>query len=79
MIELEESLTLDELDMLIKVKRDKEYEDRKFFAALKGIDLDENKNSTFEEVKMKADAALAGKSSEEYVFEDLIGIDIEEE
>lgn len=79
MIELEESLTLEELDLLIKVKRERDYEERKFLAALKGIDLDDNKDSTFDEVKMKAEAALAGKSENEYIFEDVIGIDIEEE
>lgn len=54
--------------------------DRKFAAALKGIDLDKDtkKNDAFEEVKRRAEAKLAGVSEEELEFSD-IGISIEVE
>lgn len=78
---MEVSLTIDELYLLLKVNQEGEYSRRKFAAALKGIDLDEDKEqeqpvSDFEEIRKKADAQLAGKSEEEYVF-DLIGIEID--
>lgn len=43
--ELEEQLSLDELMKTLEAFKDKEYRDRKFMAALKGIDLDANSKS----------------------------------
>jgi hypothetical protein len=37
---MEDSLSMPELTSLLVAKRDKDYEDRKFFAAIQGIDLD---------------------------------------
>lgn len=75
-MEMEEELTLEELNLLLKSVREREHRDRKFMAALKGIDLDEgNKDEEFQKIKIKADAELAGRTEEEYVF-DMIGIDI---
>lgn len=56
----------------------KEYRANKFAAALKGIDLDEETSdtSTFDEIEQRAQAALAGKNEDEYVF-DMIGIQVE--
>ena len=78
-IEMEDCLTLDELYLLVDAKHRAEHEHRKFLAALKGIDLDEEtKNSEFEETQLMAQAELAGKSKQEYVF-DMIGIEIEDD
>lgn len=38
--ELEESLSMDELMIVLKSKRESDYEIKKFHAALKGVDLD---------------------------------------
>lgn len=77
MEEVEESLSLPELAALIKVHAQEEWADRKFTAALKGIELPDPENeqvATFDEVKRRADARLAGISEEELDFMDM-GID----
>jgi hypothetical protein len=53
--ELEESLTMPELTQLLEVKRDNDYRDKKFMAALKGIDLDKQakKDDAWEKMKAK--------------------------
>lgn len=80
--EMEESLTLDEVYLLRNSIYEAEHRHHKFLAALKGVDLDEitsgASNSEFDEIKRKAEAALAGKSEEEYTF-DFIGIEIEDD
>lgn len=74
---MEEELTLEELYLLIDEEQKREHKDRKFMAALKGVDLDDgNKDDGFDKVKQKAAAALAGKDEDEYVL-DMIGIEIE--
>lgn len=40
--ELEESLSMPELTTILVAKREKDYEDKKFLAAIQGIDLDKN-------------------------------------
>jgi hypothetical protein len=40
--EIEENLTLAELEKLLEVKREQDYSDKKFAAALKGVNLDDN-------------------------------------
>jgi hypothetical protein len=78
LVEMEESLTLDELFLLIEARYKRANEDRKFSAALQGVDLDDAKeeNPAFDEIQRKAQADLAGKTEEEFVF-DLIGIEID--
>lgn len=39
--ELEDSLSMPELTSILAAKRDKEYSERKFLAALQGVDLDD--------------------------------------
>jgi hypothetical protein len=39
--ELESNLSLDELNAVVNAIRKKDYEDKKFFAAIQGIDIDE--------------------------------------
>lgn len=80
LIEVEEELTLDELDLILNKVRDAEHQRQKFAAGLKGVNLDEieaeARAESFDEIRRKADAALSGKSEEELAFEEL-GIDIE--
>ena len=66
--ELEETVSLPELTGLLKVHAEREFADRKFMAALKGVELpdpSQPETSTFEEVQKRAAARLAGKSVEE--------------
>lgn len=79
--EIEDNLTLDELQSILEASREQEYRRNKFAAALKGIDLDaQNKDSdsSFEEIKRRAEAKLRGISEEEIEFSD-IGIAVIEE
>lgn len=78
--ELEEALSLPELESLRGAIYDREQRHNRFMAAIKGIDLDEGESGKdkFEEVKRKAEARLAGKSEEELTLADM-GIDIEVE
>lgn len=76
---MEDELTLDELYVLLNSMHDRNYSEHKFLAALQGVDLDDNrKNGDFERIKMQAQAELAGKSEQEFVF-DMIGIQMEED
>lgn len=55
--ELEECLSLPELFSALDSQRDKVYQDRKFFAALQGVDLDEDEEepvNTWEDIKARA-------------------------
>lgn len=76
---MEESLTLDELMLIVNSLRKKEESDREFTAALKGIDLRAEKEDTetaFERIKREAEAELRGMGEEELFFEEL-GIEVE--
>lgn len=80
LIEVEEVLTVEELELILSKVRDAEHERQKFAAALKGVNLDEISNeeaeASFDEIKRRAEAKLAGKSEEQLAFEEL-GIDVE--
>jgi hypothetical protein len=74
---MEETLTLEELYLLIDSIYRTEQRHNKFYAAMNGVDLEEGeKNADFERIKQRAAADLAGKSEEEYVF-DMIGIEVD--
>lgn len=77
---MEENLNLFELEKILDAAREQEHKRQKFAAALQGVDLDENtnKDSSFEEVKRRAEAKLKGVSEEEIEFAD-IGIAVIEE
>lgn len=76
---MEDTLTLEELYLLIDASRKVEHRNHKFLAAMQGVDLDEGSNdAAFEKVKMKAMADLEGKSEEEFVF-DMIGIEVDDD
>lgn len=71
--ELEESLTIAELEAMVKAKRDLDYENRKFMAALQGHKLPEpgdTAQNKFEEIKRRAEAKLAGKDEETFEMEE---------
>ena len=52
--ELEKSLSMPELTATIKIKRELDYNDKKFAAAMQGVDLDKNSGSGNEWEDMKA-------------------------
>lgn len=62
--DLEESLNLPELMLIIKKMREKDHRDKKFLAAMQGIDLDKGQNSEVQkrikEVEARAAARLTG-------------------
>lgn len=64
--ELEESLSMPELVALLDSKREKDYEDKKFAAALQGVDLDEQTGRKEEDPweAMKARVFSGGKTSD---------------
>lgn len=64
---------MNELERMLTAARDIEHQQRKFQAAMKGVNLDDNKTSksTFEEIKERARAKAAGVSKEEMEFSEL--------
>jgi hypothetical protein len=76
---METKLTLAEFEALLESKRQREHQERKFLAALKGIEMDDPKEDdapTFEEIQQRATAKINGISEEELAFAQ-IGIAIE--
>ena len=75
--ELEESLSLVELDFIIKHKREDQHNKDRLIAALQGVDLDKGREQSVEErvekVKRRAAIKLAGgeKELERQEFADL--------
>lgn len=82
LIEVEEELTLEELELILTKSRDAEYDRQRFAAGLKGVNLDEvaaeSQAESFDDVRRRADAKLSGKSEAQLAFEE-IGIDIDVE
>jgi len=75
--ELEDSLNLDELSLIVNSSRKAERERQRFAAALKGVDLDAETNDTqkkMEEVQRRANAKIAG--IDESKFDELELIDL---
>lgn len=80
---MEENLSLPELEHILKAAREAEYRRQKFAAALKGVNLDEQREEagdalTYADVERRVKAKLAGKS-EEQVELDEVGIGVETE
>lgn len=67
--DLEDHLTLEELELIVKSSREKEHRMMKFYAAFKGVDLDEGSKEEAAEVfaraQRRAEARLQGKTDEE--------------
>jgi Ca2+-binding EF-hand superfamily protein len=80
--ELEDTISLEELEQIVSAGREREHRHNKFMAALKGVDIDSDGESDMQErfasVQRNADAILSGRDIEEVELEDL-GIDIEKE
>jgi hypothetical protein len=80
--ELEENITVDELNHILEAAREQEYERKKFAAALKGIDLDGKKRDedtpSFEDIKRRAEAKARGMTEEQIEFGE-IGIAVIED
>lgn len=75
--DLEEHLSLDELQAIIVAARDVEHRRNKFLGLLKGIDIDEGVNNVeYEDVKRRVNARLSGQSEEKLELAEF-GIDIE--
>ncbi len=53
---------------------DIQHDDKRFAAALKGVNLDEGKVSDFDEVKRRAEARAHGMSEEQYELDGLFDI-----
>lgn len=62
--ELEESLSMPELTATLESKREAEYEDRKFLAAIQGVDLDAQTGKQDAWQEMKARVFSGGASSD---------------
>lgn len=63
--ELEESLSMPELLSILSFKRELDYEEKKFLAAIQGVDLDKNnKRNDDAWERMKAKVFSGGKSSD---------------
>jgi len=62
--ELEQSLSMPELTATIKIKRELDYSDKKFAAAMQGVDLDKNSGSGNEWEDMKARVFSKGKTTD---------------
>ena len=81
--DLEESLSLPELQAILEASREKEHRQNKFMAALKGIDLDENdaedSKKRFDEVQRRAETRLYGEKNVTASEYDFFGLDIETE
>lgn len=66
--EMENSLTLDELDAIIVGMNEQEADRQRFLAAVNGLDLEEDRDESLpsaDEVRARVAARLAGKSEEE--------------
>lgn len=78
--ELEENLTIEELNAILDAARRKENDARRFAAALKGVDYDKatggEEYDPVEKAKRQAQEILTGKSMEQLDFEE-IGIGVE--
>lgn len=60
-------MSMPELFATIEASRDRTYEDRKFFASLQGVDLeeDEKSTSTWEDIKARAFSGGMGKDAKD--------------
>lgn len=80
--DLEESLNLPELELVVSAARDREERNNRWLAAVNGVDLSQtegqNAKEKVEEMKRRREALDAGKTFEEFEFDEF-GIEIEVE
>ena len=62
--DLERSLSMPELLITLELKRDLDYTEKKFLAAIQGVDLDKQSNKTDAWEEMKARVFSGGKASD---------------
>jgi hypothetical protein len=62
--ELESSISMPELTAILSSKRDLDYQEKKFFAAIQGVDLDKNTKKNNEWEQMKARVFSGGTTSD---------------
>jgi hypothetical protein len=62
--QLESSMSMQELTATLKIKRELDYSDKKFVAAMQGVDLDKNSGSGNEWEDMKARVFSGGKTQD---------------
>jgi uncharacterized UPF0160 family protein len=64
--ELEESISIPELVAILEAKSKEEYDTKKFFAAIQGVDIDQNNSSESQKAweRMKAKAFSKGKTTD---------------
>lgn len=77
--DLESNLTMQEISKMLEKAREMKYNDQRFAASLKGIDLDEGKTTEFDEVKRRAEAKALGVSEEQYELSGHFNIIVEDE
>jgi hypothetical protein len=64
--ELENSLSMPELTSILTAKREKDYQEKKFFAAIQGIDIEKNnKSNSWEEMKARVFSGGKAKDSKD--------------
>lgn len=80
--ELEENISLPELQAILDAQRQVEHRHHKFMAALKGIDIDEGANNNqrrLEEIQRRANEKLYGREAVEKSEYFELGLEIEVE
>jgi len=77
--DLEANLTMQEVSKMLEKAREMKYNDQRFAASLKGIDLDEGKTTEFDEIKRRAEAKAMNMSEEEYDLSGHFNIIVEDE
>lgn len=77
--DLEDHLTRQEIVKMLEKAREKKYDDQRFAASLKGIDLDEGRSTEFDEIKRRAEAKAQGISEEQYELAGHFNIIVEDE
>lgn len=77
--DLEANLTMQEVSKMLEKAREMKYNDQRFAASLKGIDLDEGKSTEFDDIKRRAEAKARGISEEQYELSGHFNIIVEDE
>lgn len=77
--DVEEHLTREELIKMYETAHKYRKEDKRFTAALKGIELDEGETSDFDEIKRRAEAKAFNMTEEEFELQGQIQIIDEDE
>ena len=66
--ELEKSLSMPEITSILNIKREEDYNNKKFLAAMQGVDLDKgNKSSAWEDLKAKVFSGGAAANGRDIV------------